>query len=224
MIAVLASIFVVAQVESDLKYNMYYKGSWIGDTHSKIERVIIKGEKGFRQTVKTTITKSMGGYKPGFTETVGNFRESGEPIDLLHSVGTGTAAQELRLVWGATEIKGYRTGVGQTGAYQTEEFAIPIKDNAKVNTQPLFTFLRPGAIQKDTESELMVDPTSQKITEQQIKYLGEISVRQGDTKVPAMEYEIRQKNIMKYRLQVRLSDQVPLRIESSDGLLMVPMK
>jgi hypothetical protein len=165
----------------------------------------------------------MGRIKPMFTELIGYNNEAGDPLELNYTFSSGIEAQQMRVRWEKDKIIVERGGWNGGGLLEPTREVVE-KDKAQhVGGSPLDSLML-GSAGKQSSVSLSMNFDTKKLEENRIEYVGEATVLSGATKRAAIEYRVVHGKATMYKVFLDDKTDMPLRIESIDGMLMLPKK
>jgi|CXWL01.1.fsa_nt_gi hypothetical protein len=209
------------QAVTEYTLDLYYRSTWIGESKTRIERTKLRDQSVIKTTRTTHVTTSYGRVKPMFTELIQYQTEEGSNIELRYTCSSGLEAQEMTVTWKGDNVEIIRRGMGSSGAYEPVKEIVPLEKAKQVGGSPLDSVLF-GGTAKTSTTNLALNFETKKLEENQIRYVGEATL--GREKTPVLEYHVIRKGAILYRVYLDSQTEIPLRIESLDGLLMIPKR
>ncbi len=209
------------QAVSEYTLDLYYRSAWVGESKTRIERTKLRDQPVIKTNRTTHVTTSYGRVKPMFTELIQYQTEEGSNIELRYTFSSGLEAQEMTVVWKQDTVEIIRRGMGANGAYEPVKEIVPIDKAKHIGGNPLDSVLF-GNTARQSTTNLSLNFETKKLEENQIRYIGEATL--GIKRTPCLEYHVLRKTAILYRVFLDKETEIPLRIESIDGLLMIPKK
>lgn len=203
--------------------DIYFRSTWVGETATRVVRTEYEGKAAYKSVRTTRITVAMGRIKPMFTELEQLQNEAGDPITLRYTYSSGIESQTMCVRWERDKISVERTGFDGSGLFEPVHETVEREKAKQVGGSPLDSLLL-GRAGKQSSVALSMDFESKKLEEHRIEYVGDAQVFSGSTKKSALEYRVMKGKATLYRVFLEDRTDVPLRIESIDGLLMIPKK
>lgn len=223
LIAYVAPSSARGQTVAAYELDIFYRSKWVGDTSTRIEKARRDGKPILKAVRKTTIVASIGRMKPMFTELSTWYTESGEPIELRYTYSSGLEAQEMRVEWLEKTISVERNGFNGAGRFEPTREVVDREKADRVGGSPLDSLLL-GRAGKGSSVTMSMNFDSKKLEEHRIEFVGESTVLSGDSSKKALEFRVRKGGAVLYKVFLDATTELPLRIESIDGMLMLPKK
>ncbi len=209
------------QAVTEYTLDLYYRSTWVGESKTRIERTRLRDQSAIKTTRTTHVTTSYGRVKPMYTELIQYQTEEEANVELRYTYSSGLEAQEMTVFWKGDTVEITRRGMGSSGAYEPVKEVVPLNRAKHIGGNPL-DFVLFGNTAKQSTTNLSLNFETKKLEENKIRYVGEATL--GIQKTPCLEYHVLRKTAILYRVFLDKESEVPLRIESIDGLLMIPKK